>query len=151
MRKIRLNESQLNRIVSKCVKMAINEINSKNTLNVDAICQWAKQSADKLSNGDNACYFYPLGESNCKTNQMFLVLGWRGGFNEAMPNEPYADGEYRVCCKLAYNCDDLQCDYDFDWEMPYDENSGDVDDTDNTYDDSYVRYLLDHWKKNYGC
>ena len=29
-------------------------------------------------------------------------------------------GEYEdeICVKVAYNCGDLQCDYDYDWEMP---------------------------------
>lgn len=33
-----------------------------------------------------------------------------------------------LCVKIAYNCDDLQCDYDIDWLMPVD-SEGDVIDT----------------------
>ena len=31
----------------------------------------------------------------------------------------FADGgkELGLCGKIAYNCDDLQCDYDWDWTM----------------------------------
>lgn len=28
-----------------------------------------------------------------------------------------------LCCKIAYNCDDLQCDYDWDWYMPIDKDN----------------------------
>lgn len=40
-----------------------------------------------------------------------------------IPNE-----EIRV--KIAFNLDDMQCDYEDDWGMPYDPESGDVYDTD---------------------
>lgn len=33
-----------------------------------------------------------------------------------------------LAVKIAYNCDDLQCDYDIDWLMPID-SDGDVIDT----------------------
>ena len=39
-------------------------------------------------------------------NNLYLVVG------------KYEDnGE--ICGKIAVNCDDLQCDYDIDWNMPY--------------------------------
>lgn len=28
------------------------------------------------------------------------------------------ENETKLWCKIAYNCDDLQCDYDWDWYMP---------------------------------
>lgn len=56
-----------------------------------------------------------------------------------MCNKRYVDGKLwavvftndngDVRGKVAYNCDDLQCDYDWDWEMPMSDN-GEVDDTD---------------------
>lgn len=62
--------------------------------------------------------------------EICLVLGWEGGYDEASGNYQKKEGNtlYTLCGKLAYNCDDLQCDYDFDWYMPYAEN-GDVYDT----------------------
>ena len=38
-----------------------------------------------------------------------------------------SDGEGNASCKVAYNCDDLQCDYDWDWIKP--------DEIDCEYDD----------------
>lgn len=52
------------------------------------------------------------------------------------------DGEYQA--KLAFNADDLQCDYDVDWIMPYAEN-GDVYDTDTTIDDDPELFDWDYW------
>lgn len=56
-----------------------------------------------------------------------------------MCNKRYVDGKLwaivfandngNIRGKVAYNCDDLQCDYDWDWEMPMSDN-GEVDDTD---------------------
>lgn len=37
------------------------------------------------------------------------------------------DGEVR--CKIAHNCDSLQCDYNEDWMMPRDALTGEVIDT----------------------
>lgn len=122
---------------------------TKETLNKEELLTWARQSADELQNGSNACYFRLLGDSNCKTGRMYLVVGWSGGFENAEEGEPYADGEYRVCCKLAYNDSSLQCDYDIDWTMPYDEKDGEVDDTDSTFDEGHVSWLIDHWKALY--
>ena len=57
------------------------------------------------------------------------------------------DDEYGLMGKIAFNCDDLQCDYDIDWLMPYDKKRGEVYDTEYPiYPDSnialYVHYLL---------
>ena len=35
--------------------------------------------------------------------------------------------------KIAVNCDDLQCDYDMDWNMPYNSETGDVWDTETNF------------------
>lgn len=60
-----------------------------------------------------------------------IVVGWEDGFDEAPAGTPLADGTWRICAKVAYqhanNC--CQCDYDVDWLMPYDPDTGDVDDT----------------------
>jgi len=44
----------------------------------------------------------------------------------------YGQENYGLDFKIAYNCDDLQCNYDSDWMMPTDIN-GDVIDTEITY------------------
>ena len=81
---------------------------------------------------------------------MAIVMGWENGFDNDADENPNANGSWRICTKLAYNCDDLQCDYGVDWEMPYDEATGNVDDTDGEYfsvEDVYCLY--DKWKNEY--
>ena len=114
--------------------------------------KWAEESAQWLvDNKENGgCCFFKLGASKCKTGEMYIVMGWNGGFDEDDTQNPYADGEYRICTKLAYNCDSLQCDYEFDWEMPYDEKTGDVDDTDTEYSEpNDVLWQIEHWQELY--
>lgn len=119
-------------------------------LNLETIIKWSEKCVKELANGSNACYFFPLGASNCKTNSMFIVIGWQGGFGDT--NSGIMDGDYRVCTKLAYNDSALQCDYDVDWVMPFDEESGDVDDTECIYGGrSDIEYLFHHWEKFYKC
>lgn len=58
-----------------------------------------------------------------------IAIGWSGGFDEK-EKTPFSDGEYRICTKIAYNDSALQCDYDIDFVMPYDKETGEVYDTD---------------------
>lgn len=57
------------------------------------------------------------------------MLGWSDGFEEK-PDDDNLDGTWRICAKLAYQSKRsvMQCDYDIDWYMPYDEVTGEVDD-----------------------
>jgi len=60
-----------------------------------------------------------------------IVVGWNDGFDEAPAGTPRADGTWRICAKVAYQHANnvMQCDFDVDWTMPYDKDTGDVDDT----------------------
>ena len=62
--------------------------------------------------------------------ELALVFGWEHGYTEDkdLIQKKVGGDIYTLCAKLAVNIDDLQCDYDFDWYMPYAEN-GDVWDT----------------------
>ena len=59
-----------------------------------------------------------------------IVFGWQDGYDKDDTLIQQLDGGklYTLCCKVAYNCDDLQCDYDYDWYMPCDKD-GNVYDT----------------------
>lgn len=63
--------------------------------------------------------------------KLYLVFGYQAGYDKG---EAYQveenDTVYTLCAKLAFNVDSLQCDYDGDWYMPYNDN-GDVYDTDS--------------------
>ena len=64
-----------------------------------------------------------------------LVLGWQEGYGEGEEKYQKVEGGkvYTLCAKLAVNIDDLQCDYDVDWFMPWNAD-GDVMDTDMAVD-----------------
>ena len=92
-----------------------------------------KEFANAISNmrktHEDGTYYWYLGTDE-NNNHWAIVLGWLDGF-EADETDDCMDGTLRLCSKLAYQpCNSLmQCDYDIDWLMPYDEESGEVDDT----------------------
>ena len=74
-------------------------------------------------------YHWILGRDE-NGNDWAIVLGWADGF-DTEENDDCTLGTWRLCVKLAYQPwhSLMQCDYDVDWLMPYDEETGDVDDT----------------------
>lgn len=64
------------------------------------------------------------------------------------------DGKYELCGKVAYN-DSYMKDYDYDWIMPYDEETGEVWDTEvaiTPNDDFTIDWWIEQWdmiKKEY--
>ncbi|MBO5828887.1 MAG: hypothetical protein J6R59_10620 [Paludibacteraceae bacterium] len=77
----------------------------------------------------NGTYHWILGRDE-NDNDWAIVLGWADGF-EKEENDSCTDGTYRLCAKVAYQPYNsmMQCDYEIDWLMPYDEESGEVDNT----------------------
>lgn len=69
-------------------------------------------------------------DMNDDKNDWAIVLGYNKGYDNTEQDE-FSDGEYRLCLKLAYqpNNSIMQCDYDIDWLMPYNKETGEVDDT----------------------
>ena len=105
---------------------------------------------------ESGTYSWHLGQDN-KGNDWAIVLGWRDGF-DADEVDDCADGTYRLCTKLAYQPSNslMQCDYDVDWMMPYDEDTGEVDVTEfvitpTTNLEAELKWLLDIWKERYDC
>ena len=78
---------------------------------------------------ENGTYHWYLGADE-NNNDWAIVLGWLDGF-EADETDDCMDGTWRLCAKLAYQPGNsiMQCDYDIDWLMPYDEETMEVDDT----------------------
>lgn len=94
-------------------------------------------------------YFWWLNNENDDDNSWAIVLGWSDGFDEE-PDDNNADGTWRLCAKVAYQPWNsiMQCDYDVDWEMPYDKITGEVDDNEvPIYPDTdlveVINWLLD--------
>ena len=108
--------------------------------------------ADMKNTKANGTYHWILGRDE-NDNDWAIVLGWADGF-DAEENDACTDGTWRLCVKLAYQpCNSLmQCDYDIDWLMPYDEETGEVDDTEvsiypNTDLEETIDWLLDCYKR----
>ena len=85
-------------------------------------------------------YWIPLG--NYFGNDWAIVFGWQ---------DPYENGYLSIMGKVAYqnpNC--IMQEYEMDWQMPYDAESGEVDDTEiilvgNGLSD--LEWLVSQWKR----
>lgn len=91
----------------------------------------AKEIADAvefLLKEKQGCYFKPLLIDN-GNNKWGIVIGWGTGFDKK-EKTPFSDGQYRICSKIAYNNSALKCDYEWDFTMPYNKETGEVYDTD---------------------
>lgn len=93
------------------------------------ICEFTDAVDDMQRTKFNGTYHWILGRDD-NDNDWAIVLGWADGF-EADEDDDCMDGTWRLCVKLAYQPWNslMQCDYDIDWVMPYDEESGEVDNT----------------------
>jgi hypothetical protein len=59
-----------------------------------------------------------------------IVMGWSEGFEECQ-DDPYSDGTYHICAKIAYHERNniMSCDFDIDFTMPFDTDNGEIYDT----------------------
>ena len=89
-------------------------------------------------------YFWELGTVG--DERRGIVLAWQDGYEPDNTGSRYADGECRICAKLACQpVNSLMQEYDIDWLMPYDEKTGFVDDNEITVDgdtDAVIDWLL---------
>ena len=77
---------------------------------------------------DAGTYHFDLGKTD-DGKTIALVLGYELGYDDGEEYQAKCgDKTYTLCGKIAVNIDDLQCDYDYDWYMPWNKN-GDVFDT----------------------
>lgn len=94
-------------ITTKDFQSAINTLSA----NPDGVVY---QTVDTLDDGRDLC----------------LVFGYSDGYDEGDAPHQIKQGKtiYTLCAKLAVNIDDLQCDFEVDWFMPWNQ-MGDVVDT----------------------
>ncbi len=74
------------------------------------------------------CHWHLLTDDNGR--EWSIVLGWNcGGYED--DEELYTLNGDAIACKIAYQEHNtgLQCDMDWDFTMPYSEETGEVDDT----------------------
>lgn len=88
---------------------------------------------------DGVVYFEVGKTDDGKT--IALVLGWQDGYNDGEAYQiKMGDTTLTLCGKIAVNIDDLQCDYDFDWYMPYGD-TGDIYDTNMALSENHAEDL----------
>ena len=112
------------------------------------IKQFSKAITEMRRTHGNGTYHWNLAVDD-NNNQWAIVLGWQDGY-EVDETDDCTDGTWRLCAKLAYQPINsiMQCDYDIDWLMPYDEETGEVYDTElSVYSpsdsESVVNWLLE--------
>lgn len=93
---------------------------------VSYLAKFFHEAVKKLKKPEDGCMFTEVEED------LYAVCGF--------------DPDEGLIAKLAYNCDDLQCDYDFDWYFPAtaDEDLYIVEDllSENTCEDT-AEYFVD--------
>lgn len=107
-----------------------------------------KESINWLINEHEGCCHYYL--DTIDNNNYAIVIGWEDGYDEDS-DDPCAYGTYRIAAKVAYQPSNsiMQCDYEIDWTMPYDEETNEVYDTSVvlSLDDNYLEGTLSWLKK----
>lgn len=66
-----------------------------------------KNAIQEIKAGFNGCYYYRLGETANGVSIYYVIAAQE------------RDAGNIVCGKIAVNCDDLQCDFEFDWYIPF--------------------------------
>lgn len=78
-----------------------------------------------------------------------LVIAWQGGYEEKY-DTPFQYGDKRIAMKIAWKSGNAPLsDYDIDWLMPYDTETGDVDDCELSIESDNIGKDLDWLEKTY--
>ena len=124
-----------------------------------------KEAADYLASTkeQGGCYHWKVYANTDDNKDISIVLGWTDGFNKNDPDkDKYQDDTWRLAVKVGYQPSNsmMQCDYDIDFNLPYNPDTGDVYD-DCEYciyettdfgalakDINYMAsYVIEHWKE----
>lgn len=126
------------------------------TLNRKEFIDGFVSAVNSLKNGEDGTYFWWLKQNDDNGNDWAIVVGWSEGWDDL--DDSCCKGHYRIMAKVAYQSHKniMQCDYDVDWTIPHDEETGEVDDCDiaiyetDTEEDlrRYAEDLL-KWSKDY--
>ena len=88
-----------------------------------------EKGVKKASEQNDGVVFFKIGKTP-ENKDIAIVIGWDDacGLDEDMEAN-YIENHYILSAKVAYNCDDLRCDYGWDWYMPEIKETNDVLDT----------------------
>lgn len=90
-----------------------------------------KKAADYLASTkeQGGCYRWKVYANTDDNKDISIVLGWTGGFDKNDPDkDKYQDDTWRLAVKVGYQPSNsmMQCDYDVDFNLPYNPDNGDV-------------------------
>lgn len=95
---------------------------------IDGFCKAIKS----FINGADGTYYHYLNKNEEK--HWAIVVGWASGWGGSIFEEGdnCIKGDYRISAKVAYQPSNsiMQSDYDLDWTMPYDDETGEFDELD---------------------
>lgn len=122
-----------------------------------------KKAADYLASTkeQGGCYHWKICANTDDNKDIYIVLGWTQ-YEYDSGNTKYYDKGYNLAVKVAYQPSNsiMQCDYDVDFNLPYNPYNGEIDNdfeyllTDTTDFNSIARdlnsnasWLIKHWKE----
>jgi len=90
-----------------------------------------KKAADYLASTkeQGGCYRWKVYANTDDNKDISIVLGWTDGFDKNDPDkDKYQDNTWRLAVKVGYQPSNsmMQCDYDVDFNLPYNPDNGDV-------------------------
>jgi hypothetical protein len=90
-----------------------------------------KKAADYLASTkeQGGCYSWKVYANTDDHKDISIVLGWTDGFDKNDPDkDKYQDDTWRLAVKVGYQPSNsmMQCDYDVDFNLPYNPDNGDV-------------------------
>lgn len=104
-----------------------------------------KQAVNTLLENRDGTVYQEIGYTDDGL-MLYLVLGYQEDYEKGEDFQVIeGDTTFTICAKLAFNVSSLQCDYDVDWYMPYDEK-GNVYDTDSAITKDF-QALADYYNK----
>lgn len=89
-------------------------------------------------------YYFKFGVDDYN-RRWALVIAWQDGYEDSNTTE-YENGTYRICMKIGFQpTTSIMQEYDIDWTMPWDEETGNVDDSEiSIASDEDIDYCIDY-------
>lgn len=90
-----------------------------------------KKAADYLvsTKEQGGCYHWKICANTDDNKDIYIVLGWTQFPDEDNSRkDKYYDNSFRLAVKVGYQSSNstMQCDYDIDFSLPYNPDTGDV-------------------------
>lgn len=111
------------------------------------------KAINQLKDGGDGVHYWKL--ANTDGNIWAIVLGWAEDDNEDDGMDKCHTVGYNVAVKIAFqpNNSMMQCDYSVDWQLPYDKESGEVEDcewylSDKDNPSEILDSILKDWNEN---